>query len=532
MAESAPPSPRGVDAVLAYHQRTKHSLKAYAAGPEALDWDAQPNPFRSFAGAPLLQLALPAGPLDASFAEIHRPGAIKPAPLNLDTLGSLLRYAFGLAAWKEFGPDRWALRCAPSSGNLHPTEAYVVARDIEGLSDGLYHYRPREHALERRCAATMMHGAGGLWIGLSSIHWREAWKYGERALRYCLLDAGHELGALRYSAAGLGWRADVVEGVSSAEIAALLGLDRVEDFAGAEREEPELLISISADGAAQAAPAIEQGVWLGRANLLDPRPMYRWPIVEQAAHASRGQCAPSREDFAELPGLARQSAAKASDLILQRRSAQRFDARTLMPTAWFFNLLDALLPRPSTPPFDAWRKPARLHPVLFVHRVEGFAPGLYILPRRPEAEADLRAALNPDFAWTRIENAPAHLPLYLLQLGDARHVARTIACAQWIASDGCFSLGLLSEFGASVRANAHAYRALHYEAGLLGQALYLEAEAAGFRGTGIGCFFDDDFHRFLGLSGDAFQSLYHFTIGFPKTDSRIVTTPPYPESRP
>jgi hypothetical protein len=57
--------------------------------------------------------------------------------------------------------------------------------------------------------------------------------------------------------------------------------------------------------------------------------------------------------------------------------------------------------------------------------------------------------------------------------------------------------------------------------------LYLEAEAAGVRGTGIGCYFDDAFHDRLGLRGVEFQDLYHFTVGGPVDDPRLVTLPPY-----
>jgi hypothetical protein len=71
------------------------------------------------------------------------------------------------------------------------------------------------------------------------------------------------------------------------------------------------------------------------------------------------------------------------------------------------------------------------------------------------------------------------------------------------------------------------YRALFWEAGLLGQVLYLEAEAAGVRGTGIGCYFDDAFHRVLGMDGKDFQSLYHFTVGGPVDDPRLTTRPGY-----
>jgi hypothetical protein len=57
--------------------------------------------------------------------------------------------------------------------------------------------------------------------------------------------------------------------------------------------------------------------------------------------------------------------------------------------------------------------------------------------------------------------------------------------------------------------------------------LYLGAEAAGVRGTGIGCFYDDVMHRALGLADRTWQSLYHFTIGGPLEDPRLVTLPPY-----
>ena len=62
---------------------------------------------------------------------------------------------------------------------------------------------------------------------------------------------------------------------------------------------------------------------------------------------------------------------------------------------------------------------------------------------------------------------------------------------------------------------------------MIGQSLYLAAEAAGVRGTGIGCYFDDELHRALGLKGHDWQSLYHFTIGHPVEDLRLRTTPPY-----
>jgi hypothetical protein len=103
-----------------------------------------------------------------------------------------------------------------------------------------------------------------------------------------------------------------------------------------------------------------------------------------------------------------------------------------------------------------------------------------------------------------------------------------LSCQQDIAADGAFSLGMLARFEPVLRERgAAAWRELFWEAGMIGQSLYLAAEAAGVRGTGIGCYFDDELHRALGLKGHDWQSLYHFTIGNPVEDLRLRTTPPY-----
>ena len=121
------------------------------------------------------------------------------APLSAPALGDMLRHALGLSAWKRFGSSRWSLRVNPSSGNLHPTEAYVICGALPGLVDqpAVYHYAADRHAIELRCVfdeGVWREAFGGrqdrLLVALTSIHWREAWKYGERAFRYCQHDLG------------------------------------------------------------------------------------------------------------------------------------------------------------------------------------------------------------------------------------------------------------------------------------------------------------------------------------------------------
>ena len=210
----------------------------------------------------------------------------------------LLQLSLGLSAWKEHGPDRWSLRCNPSSGNLHPTEAYVLCQGIDDLENGLYHYLSRDHVLERRCVLAAPSSAPGLWIGLTSVYWREAWKYGERAFRYCQLDIGHALGTLRYAAAVLGWQVRLVPSLDDEALERLFGLDRDQDFAAAERESADLLLEVTPSGRSPAGEGrpppkeLGQSEWTGRANVLDPHPLFHWPVIDEV---SRHRSQPLRQ---------------------------------------------------------------------------------------------------------------------------------------------------------------------------------------------------------------------------------------------
>ena len=209
------------------------------------------------------------------------------------------------------------------------------------------------------------------------------------------------------------------------------------------------------------------------------------------------------------------------------------DGRTAIDRDAFYRVLARTLPRAGAAPFAMLPWPPHVHLAIFVHRVAGLEPGLYFLARDPAQTDALRAALKPEFAWAPVSPEPApgcppELPLYRLAAGDFRGIARRISCGQDIAADGCFSLGMVAEFERPLsEQGAWMYPRLFWECGMIGQVLYLEAEAAGVRGTGIGCFFDDGMHSLLGLSDRKYQSLYHFTVGGPVEDTRLTTLPAY-----
>lgn len=556
-------------ALLEYHERSKHRLARYAPGPGRLDWANQPAPFREFAGCPRTELPFAADAVTTTYRALRRGERPPPQPLDAAGIAALLELSLGLSAWKSAGGSRWALRCNPSSGNLHPTEAWLLCPDVGGASGriaaGVHHYLSRDHALEQRAgfdvepaAWSAAIGPSRVLIGLSTIHWREAWKYGMRAWRYCQHDCGHAVAAIAFAAAALGWRARLLD-ADDASLATLLGLDRHEDFpVAAERESPEVMIAIDAvlpgsasevDMAALLA-ALATARWSGSANALSSQHV-RWPDIARVDELTRrigsepgageGAGAATRrpdpatgtgggDEGGDGDGLAARGIPRTDPafavLARQRRSAVDFDGTTRLDADAFFAMLACTVraTAPGAPPWDAQPTPACVHPALFVHRVDGLDPGLYLLVRERTALEPLQRAMRDEWLWHRV--GPDALMLYLLLPYDLRAIARTISCHQEIASDSCFALGMIACFEHALRDPAR-YRALYHECGMLGQVLYLEAEAAGLRATGIGCYFDDEMHGLLGLRGHAWQSLYHFTVGGAIDDARLTTEPAY-----
>jgi SagB-type dehydrogenase family enzyme len=548
---------------LQYHETTKHHFGRFARSRGYLDWATQPDPFRRYAGARLIPL--PHQEPTASDRGVDRGAA---APLDRESIGWFLRYSMGLSAWKAYRDSRWALRVNPSSGNLHPTEAYLV-------HDGhILHYAPLEHAVEERAVlpddawTTFLGGGQGFLVALTSIHWREAWKYGERAFRYCQHDVGHAIAALRISASLFGWTLRLLPEWSDDQIAALLGVDRDEDRADAESEHPECIALVAPASWRTGEPATlvaasRRVVWHGLANVLS-RGHDEWPVIERVTEATKypgrpstpnSQLPTSKSDLQEsgvqrwdLPASTCRGVARATSsgevspkharssaregggvgswelsrrVILQRRSALAFDARSPLPRDRFMAMLANL--QPMATPFDAFDWPPHVHLALFVHRVDRLVPGVYAYLRDGAVLDEWRRMMRAQFLWE-----PVAEHLYLLLPIDVMWAANRLSCDQDIASDGYFSLGMIARLASALRERGEwFYRRLFWECGAIGQVLYLEAEAAGSRGTGIGCFYDDPVHELLGLAGDEWQSLYHFSMGMPVDDPRLTTEPGY-----
>ena len=129
------------------------------------------------------------------------------------------------------------LRSAPSGGALYPLELYVVARRVDGVAPGLYHFDPLRNCLERLRPERPDSELDGLspygellrssagFVAMTAMFWRSRFKYGARAYRFTLLEAGHVAQNMLLAVAALGLAAVPIGGFYDREVDSLLGVD-------------------------------------------------------------------------------------------------------------------------------------------------------------------------------------------------------------------------------------------------------------------------------------------------------------------
>ncbi len=535
-----------------YHRKTKHTIQSLYSSGHRLDWATQPNPFRVYDGAEVLELPTKFSerPLelhslikqmiqsqcDGLQAALDSANLQDQAPADLQSISELLFYSMAISAWKQIKgtSESWALRVNPSSGNLHPTETHILFDSWSGIENGVYHYRVRNHSLEKRSSASILKP---LWavlkrendpppnaiICLTSIFWREAWKYRERAFRYCQLDLGHASAAICLSASLLGWQTGVINEFSDEEVSRLLGIESFD-------ERPMLFIPLYAkvgDEPVSHFDSAKPSGFIGSPNQLSSSQI-SYDIIEEVYRAG---CLPSSDnvvgstiisnarfilqsdDLAERLNLNNKSASlpaasSAQRVMRTRRSAVEMDHRFKSSLARFSRILID-----STRGFkSSFGKVLSFDPterelshfvdiLLYVHRVDGIAPGVYHFDRNT-------------------------FDLTCLNESNCRNFSKYASCMQDIASDGIFAVSLVADMQSAFDVfGERFYRYVHQEAGFIGQLFYLTARSLDIDATGIGCFLDDEINRSL---PEGMEVVYNFTFGRALIDERLSELPAYP----
>ncbi|RNL84187.1 SagB family peptide dehydrogenase [Halostreptopolyspora alba] len=135
--------------------------------------------------------------------------------LSASALSGLLHYTLGVSR-VDLGPGVvWPYhRHVASARCFFPTELYVWLPPSEGVETGVYHYDPAHHALARlrpgdyralleRVLVTRLDGAVAV-VLLTSLFWKNAFRYRHYAYRLCTQESGLVAGNLLMVAAALG----------------------------------------------------------------------------------------------------------------------------------------------------------------------------------------------------------------------------------------------------------------------------------------------------------------------------------------
>lgn len=363
------------------------------------------------------------------------------------------------------------LRAPASAGALYPTELYVALQSVSGMNDGLYHYNPLQHTLSQlRTGFVFGALSGGVPIVrfyLTSVFHRSSWKYGPRAFRYCMLDAGHMAENVRLAARIYGFPAQIGYDFNDAATARFLGIDPQYEVCMAQ------VHSLGCKPETEVDETVPQCVDnLPEFSRVAPRPIAPPEILDvHRTTSSFARCpigAPA-ESLEEATPLAPPSIpASTASCILNRRSRRNF----IQTKAKQRELVDVL----SMICHDVAPTCSNgLNVGFLAGEQSGFTPGYHVINKvdcsttlvKPGNYMDMAARVCLDQGW--LENAALHVVF------TANLNALNNACGP------------------------RAYRYTHLEAGRQGQRVYLAATGKQLGACGIGAFFDKEAVQLLSL---------------------------------
>lgn len=498
-----------------YHERTKYDPQTIASKNKGLDWSKQPVPFKEYKIGSAYDLKPYIQEKPEAFID------------NTDAqwwqrLSRLLFCSYGLTAKMPSMGSAVYLRSAPSAGGLYPAEMYIVSRGTSLLPPGLYNYQCRSHSLmhywesdvwQKLQEACFWHPAlesSELAIIITSVFYRSAWRYEDRAYRRIFLDTGHLLGNIELAGAVTHYHPHLIGGFVDETVNELLYIDPQHEGAIAVVPLADLLDIEQNLPAGRTAlpsatetnyPQIPDGELLtyfhyrtqiqpgttGKLNLPTVKEKsledkYNFPFCEKIPTASKPIDWGTKLEALEVT-------------ILKRRSTRAYSGEDLT-----FEELKALLDFTYQPQnyidqgFDNVTDYFDLNLIetfIAVSGVQGLEAGCYYYA--PKAQ-ELRQIRFKNF----------RRELHFLCLGQ--ELGRDAAAVVFHTADLKSSVG---QYGDRV------YRYLHMDAGHLGQRLNLAAIRLGLGVSGIGGFFDDQVNEVLGIPRDE-AVLYITTLGRPR----------------
>lgn len=391
------------------------------------------------------------------------------------------------------------LRAAPSAGAQYAGEIYVVVERVTDLEPGVYYYHPPSHSLvpirrgplteELRRALERPGLVENMPVAflLTNVFGRYGWRYANRGYRYALIDTGHIGENLRLTSRSAGLVETAPLRFHDELLNDLLEID-------GRREAVSAMHAVGHAGPAQLSPYVRTL----RETKNSPE---RWGatekyhantrLVEVAKTTSNHDrvWTPGRRNTMAIPGLTD----TVEDCILKRRSAHRFDRRS-MPQGALEWILDAAVGHP------ALARAPHTELLVVAHRIAALTPGLY-------------------------RYQPSAGRLVLMRKADLRQPLVDTCLGQGKAGACAAAFFMVGHLRAAIENQGErAYRDLLIEAGGIGQRIYLAAEAVGFAARNLAAFRDDALNRLLGLDGRE-EAVLHLTLAGAEATAGGFDTP-------
>ena len=497
-----------------YHEETKYHENRMRKFQRQIDWNAQPAPYKEYASEKKVDLLpylpfhhnpLNGEPLASLDTEVED-------PFGLNEISRLLYFTHGVTAVLQYTSGQTLhMRAAPTAGGLYPTEIYLATRGLSALSDGIYNFLAKEHALvpawegnfwdafDRYCLGAEAIGQSQLLLVLTAVYQRSAWRYQERAYRRILLDTGHILGNLALYAPKECFVPCPIGGFVDTSLNQLLFLEESAEGVLAvvalprrDHVDPAHLQWRAPAASRRRAHSAQHAMLhleLHRASSILPEEL----AVGTPAPTAEGPLDLSghtdAQDVVVLPQVTLDLPDKIEQTILRRRSTRAFTGEAFFVDELASILNFAYLHEASSAP--ALFAPALLETYLIVQNVIGLSAGAYHLTRQG-------------------------MRLTRLMAGDFRAQTQHFCLGQELARDAAVVVVHVAHLKVALaRYGDRAYRYLHLDAGHIGQRLNLAAVYRGLGASGIGGFYDDDVNGLLGLSLDHIV-VYITTLGRPQ----------------
>jgi SagB-type dehydrogenase family enzyme len=397
-----------------------------------------------------LTRALPAT-VDSTVAVLAGTAGVAPTELDLPSLSRLLHLAAGVVRTAARSYGTHLFRAAGSAGGRFPLELYVVVPEGHAVEAGVHWYEPLRHALVR--IGPPPEGSAPA-VVVTGVPWRTGWRYRERGFRHLYWDAGSMLAQLLAAADSTGLRPALYSRFPDADVAALVGADRVHEL-------PLAVVGLGA-----GTPALTStGPPATAAVDAEPR---EFPLVTAAHRASSwDRLGPAWAAGAPVEATA-DGSATVDVVALARGSQRRMDPTHGVSVDLLRTSMRAALRGVDIPHWVA------------VHSVYGLVPGLY---RWPDLGAPVRA-------------------------GALRRELYQVCLRQGLGRDAAFVAIAATDVGAL---DDRGYCEAQLGAGLVSGRLHLLAYALGASATGM-TFADA---ALAALLGERLDGLLFTCVGVP-----------------